>query len=99
METFLELPHEVLKGVVREIGAYFFLKNVLEHKKTTHRRHKVKGGCRKKQTFTTATLTVAVTERSVISTLYLKYLKGCGGRFSRSPIMREENRKSNPGFI
>ncbi|MGQ4669010.1 hypothetical protein ACUIJN_24855 [Metabacillus halosaccharovorans] len=38
METILELLREVLKGIVREMSAYFFRKNVLEHKKTTLRR-------------------------------------------------------------
>ncbi|QNF27288.1 MULTISPECIES: hypothetical protein [Metabacillus] len=47
METFLELCREALKGVVREIGAYFFRKNFLENKKTTPRRRKQKGGTRK----------------------------------------------------
>ncbi|MCM3118446.1 hypothetical protein M3610_24875 [Neobacillus sp. MER 74] len=44
METFLEFLREVLKGVIREISAYFFRKNVLENRKTTLRRHKPKGG-------------------------------------------------------
>ncbi|MDQ1143814.1 hypothetical protein QE429_000641 [Bacillus sp. SORGH_AS 510] len=35
METFLEVLREVLKGVIREISAYFFRKNVLENKNTT----------------------------------------------------------------
>ena len=47
METFLELIREVLKGVVREITAHFFRKNVL-NKKTTPRRRKQKGGSQKK---------------------------------------------------
>jgi hypothetical protein len=47
METFLEFLREVLKGIVREIGAYLFRENVLEHKKTTLRRSKQKGGFRK----------------------------------------------------
>ena len=47
METFLEFLREVLKGVVRELCAYFFRKNVLENKKTTPRRHKQKGGSQK----------------------------------------------------
>ena len=47
METFLELVREVLKGIVREVSAYFFRKNVLEHKKTTQRRRKQKGGSQK----------------------------------------------------
>jgi hypothetical protein len=46
METFLELVREVLKGIVRESTVHFFRKNVLEHKKTTLRRHKQKGGSR-----------------------------------------------------
>ncbi|WP_264195991.1 hypothetical protein [Metabacillus niabensis] len=38
METFLEFLREVLKGIVREISAYFFRKNLLENnKKTTPR--------------------------------------------------------------
>ncbi|MGM7721582.1 hypothetical protein [Metabacillus sp. Hm71] len=44
METFLEFLREALKGIVREISAYFFRKNVLENRKTTPRRHKHKGG-------------------------------------------------------
>ncbi len=40
METFLEFLREVLKGIVREISAYFFRKNILENKKTTLRRRK-----------------------------------------------------------
>jgi hypothetical protein len=47
METFLEILREVLKGVMREVSAYFFWKTVLEHKKTTLRRTKQKGGSRK----------------------------------------------------
>jgi len=47
-ETFLELIREVLKGVVREITAYFFRKNVLEYMKTTQRPRKHKGGSQKK---------------------------------------------------
>ncbi len=48
METFLEFLHEVLKEVMREVGAYFFRKNVLENKKTTPRHSKHKGGSSKK---------------------------------------------------
>jgi hypothetical protein len=48
METFLEILREILKGIMSEITAYFFRKNVLEHKKTTRRRHKLKGGSQKK---------------------------------------------------
>ncbi|MBT2724283.1 hypothetical protein [Bacillus sp. ISL-46] len=44
METFLELIREILKGIVRELTAYFFRKNVLDDKKTTPRRTKQKGG-------------------------------------------------------
>jgi hypothetical protein len=47
METFLEVLREVLKGIVREVSAYFFRKNVLENKKTTQRRRKPKGGSHK----------------------------------------------------
>ncbi|WP_169829340.1 hypothetical protein [Domibacillus antri] len=47
METFLEFLREILKGVVRECAAYLFRKNVLEYKKTTLRRRKLKGGSRK----------------------------------------------------
>ncbi|WP_197031416.1 hypothetical protein [Bacillus sp. UNC438CL73TsuS30] len=43
METFLEILREVLKGMLREVAAYFFRKNFLENKKTTRRR-KQKGG-------------------------------------------------------
>ncbi|MGY3718679.1 hypothetical protein ACWE42_24520 [Sutcliffiella cohnii] len=48
METFLELLREGLKGIVREIAAHIFRKSVLKHKKTTPRRHKQKGGSRRK---------------------------------------------------
>jgi hypothetical protein len=44
METFLEFLREVLKGIAREVSAYFFRKNILENKKTTLRRRKQKGG-------------------------------------------------------
>ncbi|MBY0145010.1 hypothetical protein [Neobacillus niacini] len=44
METFLEILREVLKGIMREVGAYLFRKNVLEDRKTTLRRRKHKGG-------------------------------------------------------
>ncbi|WP_096911880.1 hypothetical protein [Neobacillus jeddahensis] len=47
METFLEILREVLKGIMREISAYLFRKNVLENEKTTPRRTKQKGGSRK----------------------------------------------------
>ncbi|HJV16014.1 MAG TPA: hypothetical protein VJ546_01270 [Bacillales bacterium] len=48
METFLEILREIPKGIMREIAAYFFRKKVLEDKKTTLRRHKLKGGSRQK---------------------------------------------------
>ncbi|MDC3416688.1 hypothetical protein [Aquibacillus salsiterrae] len=48
METFLEFLREVLKGIVREVSAYFFRKYILENKKTTLRRRKQKGGSHKK---------------------------------------------------
>ncbi|WP_195892123.1 hypothetical protein [Bacillus niameyensis] len=48
METFLEFLREVLKGIVRALSAHFFQRNILEHKKTTQRRRKLKGGFRKK---------------------------------------------------
>ncbi|WML41529.1 hypothetical protein RCG19_07720 [Neobacillus sp. OS1-2] len=38
MEPFLEILREVLKGVMRELSAYFIRKAVLENKKTTPRR-------------------------------------------------------------
>jgi hypothetical protein len=44
METFLEILGEVLKGIVREVCAYFFQKNALEDRETTLRRRKQKGG-------------------------------------------------------
>lgn len=47
METFLEFLREVLKGIVREVSAHSFRKNVLEGKKTTPRRRKHKGGSQK----------------------------------------------------
>lgn len=43
METLLEFLRKVLKGLVREISAYTFRKNVLENKKTTPRRRKQGG--------------------------------------------------------
>jgi hypothetical protein len=46
METFLEFLREILKGIVREVSAHFFRKNILENKKTTPRRSK-QGGSRK----------------------------------------------------
>ena len=48
METFLEFLREVLKGIVREVSAYFFRKTVVENKKTTPRRRKQKGGSQPK---------------------------------------------------
>lgn len=48
MEIILEIVREVLKGIVREVSAYLFRKNVLDNKKTTLRRRKQKGGSRKK---------------------------------------------------
>ena len=50
LETFLEFLREVLKGVMRELRAYFFRKNVLENKKTALRRRKQKGGSHKNKT-------------------------------------------------
>ncbi|WP_197032348.1 hypothetical protein [Bacillus sp. UNC41MFS5] len=50
MDTFLEFLREVLRGVVRELSAYFFRKNVLENKKTALRRRKQKGGSHKNNT-------------------------------------------------
>ncbi len=47
METFLEIIHEISKGIVREVAAFVFRKNVLDHKKTTLRRRKLKGGSQK----------------------------------------------------
>ncbi|MDR7002752.1 hypothetical protein [Neobacillus niacini] len=46
METILEILREVLKGMIREVVAYFLRKNILENKKTTRRR-KQKGGSQK----------------------------------------------------
>jgi len=46
METFLELIREVLKGIVSELTAHLFRRNVL-NKKTTPRRRKQKGGSQK----------------------------------------------------
>jgi hypothetical protein len=45
LETVLEILREILKGIVREVSAYFFRKNILENKKTTPC-HKPKGGSR-----------------------------------------------------
>jgi hypothetical protein len=47
LEDFLEIIREVLKGILREISAFFFRKYVLENKKTTLRRRKQKGGISK----------------------------------------------------
>jgi hypothetical protein len=44
MEILLEFIREILKGVVREVAAHVFRKNVLDNKKTTLRRHKQRGG-------------------------------------------------------
>ena len=44
MDTFLEFLREILKGLIREFSAHLFRKNVLEHRKTTPRRRKQKGG-------------------------------------------------------
>ena len=48
METFLEFLIEILKGIVHEVSAFFFRKNLLEHKKTTLRHHKHEGGSQDK---------------------------------------------------
>jgi hypothetical protein len=47
METFLEFLKEVLKGIIREVCAHLFRKNLLDNEKTTPRRRKQKGGSRK----------------------------------------------------
>ncbi|MBW8351422.1 hypothetical protein K0H71_18555 [Bacillus sp. IITD106] len=47
METFLDFLREILKGIVRALSAHFFRKYILEHKKTTPRRRKQKGGSQK----------------------------------------------------
>ncbi|MGJ9459706.1 hypothetical protein [Oceanobacillus sp. CF4.6] len=44
METFLEFLKGILEGIVRELSALLFRNNLLEHKKTTLRRDKRKGG-------------------------------------------------------
>jgi hypothetical protein len=44
METFLELLKEIFKGILRELSAYLFRKNLLDNEKTTLRRRKHKGG-------------------------------------------------------
>lgn len=44
LEIILEVMREILKGIVREIAAHVFRKNVLDNKKTTPRRSKQKGG-------------------------------------------------------
>lgn len=43
LDGFLEFIREILKGVVREAAAHVIWKNVLDHKKTTHRRTKQSG--------------------------------------------------------
>ncbi|MDR6121187.1 hypothetical protein QFZ87_000784 [Bacillus sp. SLBN-46] len=47
MEAFLEISRDVLKGIMREVSAYFFRKTVLEHKKITLSRRKQKGDSHK----------------------------------------------------
>jgi hypothetical protein len=49
VETFLEFIREILKGIMREVTVYFFRKNVLENRKTTLRRRKLKGGFQEKK--------------------------------------------------
>lgn len=49
MEILLEFLRKIMKGIVRELGAYPFRKNVLENKKSTPRRRKQKGGSRNKK--------------------------------------------------
>ncbi|WP_342513192.1 hypothetical protein MKY34_21760 [Sporosarcina sp. FSL K6-1522] len=49
METFFELLKEVLKGIVREMSAFLFRKNILENKKTTPNRRKDEGGFQDKK--------------------------------------------------
>ena len=44
IKTFLEIIREILKGIVREVAAHVFRKNVLDNKKTTPRRRKHRGG-------------------------------------------------------
>ncbi|GEN83782.1 hypothetical protein SLU01_20940 [Sporosarcina luteola] len=80
METFLEFLREVLKGMVRAVSAYLFRIHVLENKKTTLGRRKLKGGYRRKQhILTTNILTVEVAERSRLALLsfiiFLLYIK------------------------
>ncbi|MCR1835989.1 hypothetical protein NSA56_16750 [Oceanobacillus caeni] len=48
MSSFLKFLREVLKGIVRELSAFLFRKNILENKKTTPCRPKQKGGSQKK---------------------------------------------------
>ncbi|WP_318614759.1 hypothetical protein [Sporosarcina sp. YIM B06819] len=48
MEIVLEFLREIMKGIVRELGAYHFRKNVLENEKTTPRRRKRNGWFLKK---------------------------------------------------
>ncbi|MDN3019133.1 hypothetical protein PH210_23455 [Paenibacillus sp. BSR1-1] len=48
LDIFLEILREALKGILREVCAYFFRKTVLEYKKTTPRRRKQKGGSQSK---------------------------------------------------
>lgn len=48
MEIFLEILHEILRGIVRETVAHIFRKNVIDQKKTTPRRRKQKGGSHNK---------------------------------------------------
>ncbi|MFD1170287.1 hypothetical protein [Oceanobacillus caeni] len=48
MSSFLKFLREALKGIVRELSAFLFRKNILENKKTTPRHTKQKGWFSKK---------------------------------------------------
>ncbi len=51
MEFLIDLVKEFVKATVREVSAYFLRKQLLDkdNKKPTPRRHKQKGGFRKKK--------------------------------------------------
>ncbi|WP_299093747.1 hypothetical protein [uncultured Metabacillus sp.] len=70
METFLEFLREVLKGIVREVSAYFFRKNVLENEKTTRAVTSKRVVLKENNFLTTTTLTVEAVKRSVRALLF-----------------------------
>jgi len=62
METFLEFLREVLKGIVREVSAFFFKKSILEEQENHPTPSQAKGWFSEviHNILTTITLTVEV---------------------------------------